>query len=424
MTNTHPTPSSTDIAQHQLECGVTVLVESNPSLRSTSLLWWIPTGSMHDQPVSSNAALSILCSGMLERGAGDLDSRAFNDSLDRLGVVRSVSIHPMSTQINATFRREATQPALSLFTDMVCRPSFSDDCFEPVRSLCLQSIEGLVDDPSALAANHLRRMALPAPYNRDSYGSAELIRSATMEHVRSAWELRGRPEGGIIALAGNVDIKEVVAHLEQLLADWRGAPPDPLDPVAPSGGDHHLQLSTSQSHIEMAFQAPTVNSDDELPFLVASRILGGGASSRLFESVRERQGLCYDVHSGYLRNRFGSLCTIGVGTTPERVQQTLDSIYAELDRLGDGGVTAEEFSRVRVGLKTRLMMHGESTSARAVAMAQDLHQRGLPRTMSDVARQIDELDFDQVNALIHRLMTPQWRSEAVRVAVGPESPFS
>lgn len=379
---------------------------------------------MHDHPVGSNAALSILCSGMLERGAGGLDSRDFNDSLDRLGVVRSVSIHPMSTQISATFRREATQPALSLFADMVCRPSFSDDCFEPVRSLCLQSIEGLVDDPSTLAANHLRSMALPAPYNRDSYGSAELIRSSTLQEVRSAWEVRGRPEGGIIALAGNVHIDEVVAHLEQQLLDWGGAPPQIPDPVAPAGGDHHIQLSTSQSHIEMAFQAPIVNSDDELPFLVASRILGGGASSRLFESVRERQGLCYDVHSGYLRTHFRSLCTIGVGTTPERVQQTLDSIYAELERLGDDGVTREEFGRVTVGLKTRLMMHGESTAARALAMAQDLHQRGAPRTMSDVARQIDELDFDQVNALIRRLMTPQWRSDAVRVAVGPESPFS
>ena len=353
-----------------------------------------------------------------------MDSRAFNDALDRLGVIRSVSVQSMSTQVNATFRREATASTLGLIADMVRRPSFTDESFEPVQSLCLQSIEGLVDDPPTLAANHLRRLAFPAPFNRDAYGSIEEIQSTTVDDLRSAWSLRGRPKGGIISIAGDVDFDEVINQLDRVLDGWQGEPPTLPDPITPIGGDHHVQLSSSQVHIEMALAAPAVCSDDELPFLVASRILGGGASSRLFESVRERQGLCYDVHSGYLRSSAAALCTIGVGTTPERVEQTMGSIYEELERLGDGGITPEEFNRVTTGLKTRLMMHGESTAGRAQAMAQDLHQRGEPRTMAEVARQIDELRHDQVDALVRRLMTPEWRSDAVRVAVGPDSPFS
>ena len=425
MSSHQPTSSSAGVIQsRQLKCGSTLLVESNSSLRSTSLAWWIPTGSMHDVPEGENSGISILCSGMLERGAGSLNSRDFNDSLDRLGVLRSVSVHSMSTQINASFRCEAIEPVLQLLSDMAARPSFPEDSFESVRSLCLQSIDGLVDDPSALASNHLRRIALPAPYNRDTYGSSEVIKSASLEEVKSAWTLRAKPQGGIITIAGDVQIDRVAALLDETLLGWEGAPPQRPTPSSPLGGDHHVQQPTSQVHLEMALPAPLLESDDELPFLVATRILGGGASSRLFESVRERQGLCYDVHSGYLRTVNSALCLVGAGTTPDRVEQTLQSIYEELERLGSDGVTAEEFDRVTVGLKTRLMMHGESTAARALAMAQDLHQRGRARTMGEVAEQIDQLQHGQVDALIRRFMTADWRASAVRVAVGPESPYS
>ena len=417
-------PSAAVIESRQLACGSTLLVESNSSLRSTSVTWLIPTGSMHDALEDENSGVSILCSGMLERGAGSLNSRDFNDALDRLGAIRSVSIHPMSTQINASFRCESIEPVLKLLSDMACRPRFSEDSFESVRSLCLQSIEGLVDDPSALASNHLRRIALPPPYNRDIYGSSEVIASASLKEVSSAWLQRGRPEGGIIAIAGDVQIDHVASLLDTALDDWSGAPPQ--RPVARGalGGDHHVQLPTSQVHLEMAFPAPALGSEEELPFLVATRILGGGASSRLFESVRERQGLCYDVHSGYARSTNASLCLVGAGTTPDRVEQTLHSIYTELERLGRDGVTTEEFDRVTVGLKTRLMMHGDSTSARALAMTEDLHQRGRARTMREIAGEIDQLQHGEVDALVRRFMTEEWRSSAVRVAVGPESPYS
>ena len=158
---------------------------------------------------------------------------------------------------------------------------FSEESFESVRSLCLQSIEGLVDDPPTLASNHLRRIALPAPYNRDTYGSSEAIASASLEEVRSAWSLRGRPDGGIIAIAGDIRIDEVADLLDETLADWRGAPPARPDRSPVIGGDHHVSLPTSQVHLEMAFPAPPPESEAELPFLVATRILGGGASSRL-----------------------------------------------------------------------------------------------------------------------------------------------
>jgi predicted Zn-dependent peptidase len=212
--------------------------------------------------------------------------------------------------------------------------------------------------------------------------------------------------------------------LEERLSEWTGASIASPEPRPRIGGDEHVEQAGSQVHIEMSFEAPSLGSAEELSFLVATRILGGGSSSRLFDHVREQQGLCYDVHAGYLRRNSGSLCTIGAGTTPDRVSRTIESIYEELARFGASGITRDEFDNVMVGLKTRLMMHGESMAARAGAIAADFHDRGAPRTLSEVAREIDELSYEVVDGLVRSYFTSEWASGVARVAVGPSTPFA
>jgi predicted Zn-dependent peptidase len=360
---------------------------------------------------------------MLERGAGGRDSRAFNDELDRIGVIREIAVRPSMTRLSASIRSEHLDRTLELLTDMVRRPALPEDAIEPVRSLCLQSIHGILDDPPTRALIHLYRRAIPPPLNRSSYGSAEVIEKTTLDEIRDAWAARFRPKGMIIAVAGAVDAGSTADHMNRLLDGWEGAPPPPPPRSEPLGGDEHLQHPSAQIHLEMSHTAPLIDTPEELPFLAAIRALGGGTSSRLFSSVRERHSLCYDVHAGYRPSKHYGICTIGVGTTPERVEKTLSCIREELERFGAEGLLREEFDRVRRALKTHLMMHGESTSARATAIAMDQHQRAHVRTLSDMAASIEQLTFEEVDSVARQSMTPKWISDAVRVAVGPCSPF-
>lgn len=421
-----PCFSEERIDQRTLACGATLLVDTNQSVRSTSIAWWLPTGTMHDSPESGHedtGGRAILCGAMLERGAGGRDSRAFNEELDRHGVIRDIVVRSSLTRLSATVRAKHLDRSLELLTDLVRRPALPENALEPVRSLCLQSIDGLLDDPSLRASIHLYRRALPPPFNRSSYGSAEVITKTTLDEIREAWADRFRPRGTIIAVAGAVDAESTAAHLDRLLDGWEGTPPPTPPKSEPLGGDEHLQQTTAQVHLEMGHVAPLIDTPDELPFLAATRALGGGSSSRLFSSVRERHALCYDVHAGYVPTKHFGICTIGVGTTPDRVEKTLSCIREELERFGGEGLLHEEFDRVRLGLKTHLMMHGESTSARATAIAMDQYQRGYPRTLSDMAASIDQLTFEEVDSVVRRSVTPEWIAGAVRVAVGPSSPF-
>jgi predicted Zn-dependent peptidase len=134
---------------------------------------------------------------------------------------------------------------------------------------------------------------------------------------------------------------------------------------------------------------------------MAIEVLSGGSSGRLFTEIREKRGLCYSVGVSY-----SSLKGIGTvfgyaGTSNERAQATLDCLIAELHRICDG-VAPDELDRAKIGLKASTIMSGESTSARAGAIAHDFFMRGRIRTLDEIKSAIDAVTVDQVNRYLKR----------------------
>jgi predicted Zn-dependent peptidase len=127
-------------------------------------------------------------------------------------------------------------------------------------------------------------------------------------------------------------------------------------------------------------------------------------SGRLFSEVREKRGLCYSVSAGYRPDRDYGVVTAYVGTTPERAQESLDVLIAELHRIStpEGRVTEEEFKRAKVGMKSGLVFSGESTGSRAVSLAADQRKLGRPRSLDELAQQVDAVTLDQLNAYLAR----------------------
>ncbi len=134
---------------------------------------------------------------------------------------------------------------------------------------------------------------------------------------------------------------------------------------------------------------------------MACEVLSGGMSGRLFTEIREKRGLCYSVSAGYSSLKgWGSIMGYA-GTSNERAQATLDCFLDELKRLSDG-VTEAELARAKTGLKASTIMQGESTSARAGAIAHDFFLRGRIRTLEEIKSAIDTVTVDQVNAYLKK----------------------
>jgi predicted Zn-dependent peptidase len=401
-----------------LACGMPLIIEQIPGVRSVGLHWLVPAGAATDP--AERQGLAPILAEMLMRGAGDLDSRAQADAMDALGLVRDVDVGTSFLRLSATLIGDKIEQALPLLTDMVLRPRLDASALEPSRELCVQSLEGLSDHPEERAALTLRARHLPDPLGRSGLGTAEGLAAVTLADVRDHWRKQARPRGSILAIAGAVDPPAIRALLDRLLAGWTGESPTLTwaGGTPHRGTHHHEQDQSNQVHIYAAHDAPAEAHPDSALERVLLGVLSGGPSARLFTEVRERRGLCYSVSASFAPDKHFGRVVAYVGTTPEKAQQSLEVLCAELKRataLGEAEVTREEFDRAVVGVKSALVFSGESTSARAAALASDQHRLGRPRSLADIARAIDAVTFDGLRAYARRRQPGPLTS----VALGP-----
>lgn len=207
-------------------------------------------------------------------------------------------------------------------------------------------------------------------------------------------------------MAGALDADEIESTLNRLLAGWSGSTTLPPKGPMPPRGYEHEEDDTNQVQIIVCHDAPTELAEDSMLEKVVVSVLSGGMSGRLFSEVREKRGLCYSVSAGYRGDRDYGSVTAYVGTTPERAQESLQVLLGELNRINSPGaadrVTDAEFQRAVAGMKSRLVFSGESTAARASALAADMHVYGRPRSLAEIAQKIDAVTLDQVNAYLAR----------------------
>lgn len=387
------------LATLSLNCGAQLVVEKISGVQSAAISWLVPAGAACDPAhLLGRAAVT---SEMLLRGSGSRDSRAFADACDAAGLNRGVDAGTFYMKLAASFLGDRLHDTLPLLVDLIRRPHLANDAFDPSRDLALQSLQSLQDDPQQLAVLAARERHYPIPLNRSGLGTAEGLGALTAQNIRDGWSSSARPDGSIIALAGNVDVNQVRAALDPLLADWSGtAPPLSVETHAPRGYAHHTD-DTNQVQIVCVHDAPPAPHPDAVLERIVTSVLSGGMSGRLFTEVREKRGLCYAVSASYRSDRdFGSV-TGYVGTTPERAQESLDVLIAELHRISSG-VSQEEFDRAMVGLKSRVIFSGESTPARAAALASDIHKLGRPRSLDEITAELDSVTLERLNAYLSK----------------------
>jgi predicted Zn-dependent peptidase len=382
-----------------LSNGLTLLAEQMPAMQSAAMTLLLPAGSATD-PEGASGSATVL-SDLVLRGAGPRNSRELTDHLDMLGLQRSGSVGVHHTRFGCAALGAKVMEGLPVYADIVQRAHLPADGFEAARDLSVQALEGLDDEPRQKLLVKLREWYFPFPYGRNSMGTVEELEKLTVEKAKADYTRRYTAGGGILAVAGNVDFGQLKAEVERHFGSLRAGEPAPLPRKASPGSRHHEDQQSEQTHIGIAY--PSVQETDPEYYVVrmATEVLSGGMSGRLFTEVREKRGLCYSVWAGYSSMKgMGSILGYA-GTSNERAQATLDCMIGELHRLSDG-ITGAELDRAKTGLKAATIMQGESTSARAGAIAHDWFMRGRLRTLEEIKGAIDAVTVEQVNAYLKK----------------------
>lgn len=390
----------TRITTRTLRCGTPLVVEKIPGVRSAAVTWLLPAGSAADP--APLEGISTMWAEMICRGAGALDSRGHADALDRLGAGRSTDVGTYYLRVGATTLGDRLSETLPLIADMVLRPRMEEEAVEPARDLALQAIESLKDDPQQRAMLAARARHHPSPLNRSGLGTVDGLRAVTRENLVEGWKAAAKPGRSIIAAAGAVDPDALEARFNELLGAWSGTVAEPAIGGGAPRGYAHESDDSNQVQIVVVHDAPAEPAEESLLEKIVASVLSGGMSGRLFTEVREKRGLCYSVSAGYRGDRDYGAVSAYVGTTPERAQESLNVLLEELQRIHspEGRVTEDEFRRAVVGMKSRLIFSGESTGARAGALAADIHKFKRPRSLEELAQKIDAVTLEQVNAYL------------------------
>jgi predicted Zn-dependent peptidase len=408
-------------AEHwQLGNGLTVLAESMPHLRSAAIGLLVPAGYQHD-PAPLLGLANLTCE-LAQRGAGQRDSRELLEAMDDLGLERTSTVGTYHTAFSGAMPHEALSEVLQLYADIVQRPHLPADQLDEVQQLALQELRAAEDEPSTRLMQRLRLAHYGDPLGRSAQGTQPGVESTQVGDIQSFVERLYQPRGAILALAGKIDLPALRQQIDQLFGRWEGQVVPSIEPRLGTPGYQHLEQASQQVHIGVSLPAVPVRDPEFLRLRGAVGVLSDGATSRLFQRIREDRGLCYTVYASChsLRDRGGVFCY--AGTSSERAQETLDLLLQELHRFGEG-LEQGELDRLKVRLQSSLIMEQESCLARAGAMASDWFHLGRIRPLDEIQDLVDGLTEESI--LSHWLANPP--RDLRIVTVGPQplnTPFS
>ena len=241
----------------------------------------------------------------------------------------------------------------------------------------------------------IREMFYPPPLGRNPLGQKETVKKLTPQLLREHLQNHLSPSGTIIAVAGEFDWDELQESIEANFGNWQGIAPRAVEIDKPKDKTMHVEKQTAQVQIALAWPAATIRDKHYYAGRIVQMILSGGMGSRLFVEVREKRGLVYAIIARYHSLKDYAGIFVYAGTTPQRAQETLTVTIDVLQNL-QKGIEQDELSRAKTQLKSALIMQGESTSARADALAGDFYHLGKLRSLEEISAAIEAVSIDDV----------------------------
>lgn len=385
--------------KHILKNGMVILGHPMSNVASVAFTLLLPAGPAQ-LPAGCCGAAAVI-SDWIFRGAGSRDSKQLIDALDSLGAHRSTSATPTHLSLRVALEASNLEKILPLYADIVLEPAIKIDQFELSKQLALHELAALDDDPRRKVSLKLYEQFYPPPLGRPTVGRIDQLQKLSPEITAQIVKENFNLSQAIFTIAGKYDFHKVCTQLEQLFDQIQPEFNSDITLGPKPTGYLHENHEGAQVHIGLMTPVPPITSEHYYNIVAAVSVLSGGMSSRLFTEVREKRGLCYAVGAQYntLKTLAGISCY--AGTTPENAQETINVITAEFNRLADG-ITESEMQRAKVGLKSTLIMHSESTAARAAAIASDFYFFGKVRSIEEIKERIEQISIDSVMQFLQK----------------------
>jgi predicted Zn-dependent peptidase len=408
------------IRRTRLDSGLRVVTERLPALRSVAAGFWVGTGS-RDEP-DRLAGASHFLEHLLFKGTATRRAVEIAEAVESVGGDMNAATGQEVTQFYVRVPDRYLPLAIDILSDIVWSPALRPDDVESERHVILEEIRMRDDTPDDLVHDVFANALFPGhPLGREIAGTEETIAAMPRDDIAAYHRAHYHAENVVVAVAGNVFHDDVVRMVEAALPSSTDARARPARLNGADAGEPEsiavVERPLEQAHLVLGMRALPRHDPDRYALTVVDQVLGGGMSSRLFQEIREQRGLAYSVFS--YRSAFEETGALAVycGTSPEHVDEVLDVVGAQLDRLvDDGGVENGELERAKGHLTGSLALSLESSSSRMNRIGRaELTLDEVPEIDEVVAR-VEAVEADDVARVIERVVAPRRRTLAV---VGP-----
>ena len=382
-----------------LDNGLTIITEQMSHVRSASIGIWVRSGSRHE-PAELNG-ISHFIEHTLFKGTRNRTSREIAVESDAIGGhVDAFTSREVASYYVKVLDQHMSR-AFDLLADLVTAPLFANDELDRERNVVLEEIKMVEDTPDDLVHEVFVSNFWPDhPLGRSILGTAGTLSTFDHDRVSDFFTNVYTPRNLVVAAAGNVDHKSFVDMVARYLGDLTDRPARRSVSVPQSASRRIiLNKELEQAHLVLGTRSPSMVSEDRYSVHLLNVILGGGMSSRLFQTIREEHGLAYAVYSGVSAYTDAGYMSMYAATSPDQIAEVIDLSIDQFSKIKNEPVTDAELQRAKDQLKVSIMLSLESTSARMSNVARQEIFFGRQFTLDEILVRIDRVTADDVQRI-------------------------
>ena len=398
----------------RLPSGLVVVTDAMPHLETASLGVWIGSGSRDEQ--TDEHGISHLLEHMAFKGTSRRTAREIAEAIEAVGGDLNASTSVETTAYYARVLKADVPLALDVLSDILTDPAFDPEELTREQNVIIQEIGAAEDAPDDLVFDHLQATAFPdQAVGRSILGTPATVRSFNGRRLRTYLARTYRAPDMVVAAAGAIDHRAVVADVSRFFADFDGGAAPSPEQARFDGGVRIEARELEQVHVAMALEGLPQLDSDLYSLHVFTNALGGGMSSRLFQEVREERGLCYAIYAFHWPYADTGLFGLYAGTDTVDAPELMRVVVGEIESTAQT-LNEAEVARAKAQMKAGTLMALESSSARAEQLARQVIAYGRPVPVEEIVARVEAVTVESARRAGAALLA---RSRPALAVIGP-----
>ena len=392
----------------KLENGLRIVVEEMPYMKSVAIVFGIGVGSRYE--VQKYQGISHLIEHMLFKGTNKRKSTLeISQVIEGIGGEINASTSKETTHLYAKVPQKQFQTAFGVLADIILNSLMREEDLHKEKNVIIEEIKKYQDIPEELVEILLDRiMWKNHPLGRSILGDKKRVSNIQREDILSYINKFYRPNNLVISVAGNIKTAEVIMQVEKYFKTMEKAKIKNYLPV--KGNQKNIQTGikfkkSNQTHLSFGFPGISRLDPDKYSADLLDIILGSGLSSRLFQEIRVKKSLAYDIHSFIQYFNDISSFNIYAGIDSSKLKETIQTILEELNKIKNNNLKEDELKKAKEMYKGALSLSLESTLSRAFWLGNRMLLYGSPSTFNEIKEKIEEVKVEDIQKMAQNIFS-------------------